>query len=85
MSLKETPETHLRKRIFIGSANSKLGYHIIEYLRDDHCSLENHAIIVGSSTMETDAQMHCSLHRLLNVHNSLFSMSRRNFCWPNAC
>lgn len=58
----------MRKRIFISNIDSKLGFHLVEALRNDHEQLQNYTFIVGSSQKQKyPYNYHSSIHAIINV------------------
>jgi hypothetical protein len=39
----------MNKKIYISDIDTPLGYHLVEFFRDDHLDLENYALIVGTA------------------------------------
>lgn len=56
------------KKIFISGIDTKLGFHVVEYFRDDHLELENYSYLVGSSqSTGHDKNINTAVHAIINV------------------
>lgn len=59
-----------RKRIFISGIDTKLGFHLVEKLRDDHLRLQNYSYIIGSrSPIGSSSHLHESVYGTFDVMN----------------